>query len=111
MPIHRQKQLTTVRYSRPATPGDNPVNEAFFSHLKAERGSNSWKLRPSTHCINWSAGLLPITTRKGIIRVLSVKHPLSLPNNSLIISHLKVLKWFPKWGPGAILGFVELITS
>ena len=38
MPIHRQKQLTTVSYSRPATPGDNPVNEAFFSHLKAEWG-------------------------------------------------------------------------
>ena len=25
-----------VSYSRPATPGDNPVNEAFFSCLKAE---------------------------------------------------------------------------
>ncbi len=27
-----------VSYSRPATPGDNPVNEAFFSRLKAECG-------------------------------------------------------------------------
>jgi transposase InsO family protein len=27
-----------VSYSRPATPGDNPVNEAFFSRLKAEWG-------------------------------------------------------------------------
>jgi hypothetical protein len=27
-----------VNYSRPATPGDNPVNEAFFSRLKAEWG-------------------------------------------------------------------------
>jgi putative transposase len=25
-----------VSYSRPATPGDNPVNESFFSRLKAE---------------------------------------------------------------------------
>ena len=40
MPIHRQKQLTTVSYSRPATPGDNPVNEAFFSRLKAEWGEH-----------------------------------------------------------------------
>jgi putative transposase len=27
-----------LSYSRPATPGDNPVNEAFFSRLKAEWG-------------------------------------------------------------------------
>ena len=27
-----------VSYSRPATPGDNPVNESFFSRLKAEWG-------------------------------------------------------------------------
>ncbi len=27
-----------VSYSRPATPGDNPVNESFFSRLKAEGG-------------------------------------------------------------------------
>jgi putative transposase len=27
-----------VSYSRPATPGDNPANEAFFSRLKAEWG-------------------------------------------------------------------------
>jgi len=25
-----------VSYALPATPGDNPVNEAFFSRLKAE---------------------------------------------------------------------------
>ena len=27
-----------LSYSRRATPGDNPVNEAFFSRFKAERG-------------------------------------------------------------------------
>jgi transposase InsO family protein len=27
-----------VSYSRPATPGDNPVNESFFSRFKAEWG-------------------------------------------------------------------------
>jgi hypothetical protein len=31
-------KLVYVSYSRPATPGDNPVNESFFSRLKAEWG-------------------------------------------------------------------------
>lgn len=29
-----------------------------------------------------------------------VKQPLSLPDSSWIVSHLRVFKWFPKWGQG-----------
>jgi transposase InsO family protein len=32
------ESVAYVSYSRPATPGDNPVNESFFSRFKAEWG-------------------------------------------------------------------------
>src|SRR5947209_17265652 len=41
------------------------------------------------------AGVLPITTPKGIIPVSGVKHSLSLPNSTWIISRLKALSGFP----------------
>src|SRR5260370_793913 len=40
-------------------------------------------------------GRLLITTRGDIIRVLCVKPPLSLRDNSWIVSHLRTRKWFP----------------
>ena len=89
-----------VSYSRPATPGDNPVNESFFSRFKAEWVSKWSRRRPSRHCASWSAGRWPMTTRRDIIRVLGVKHSLSLPNSSWIVSHLRTRKWFPLWGQG-----------